>query len=311
MEQIRIGTRGSNLALWQTNWVAERLCALNPKLQCKVEVIKTTGDRVQDQPLDQLGVQGAFTKELDHALLSGRVDLVVHSLKDQPVKTADGLQIAAIPERADHRDVYIDRDGLRLDQRVAGARVGTSSIRRRAQLTALNALLRGVPIRGNVDTRLRKMSEGEFDGIILAAAGLKRLGLDSRITEYLDTERWLPAPGQGALALMIRAGDDPVRDLAVKLEHYESRVTVTAERSLLARVEGGCHVPVGAYARVKDGRLSLDGLVAAPYENRVIRASVEGMPQEAEQVGVKLADMLLCAGGHEILEHLEAGHERK
>jgi hydroxymethylbilane synthase len=307
LEQIRIGTRGSSLALYQTNWVAGRLRELNPGLHCEVEVIKTVGDQVQDRPLDQLGVQGAFTKELDVALLSGRVDLVVHSLKDQPTKTADGLQITAIPERADHRDVYIDKDGLRLSERGDGARIGTSSIRRRAQLTAINERLRGVPIRGNVDTRLRKLREGQFDGIILAAAGLTRLGLESEVTEYLDTERWLPAPGQGALAVMTRADDEPVREVVAKLEHFESRAAVTAERALLERVEGGCHVPVGAYARIEDGRLHLEGLIASPCENCVIRSAIAGAPEEAAELGMRLADTLLLAGGKDILEHLEGG----
>lgn len=306
---IRIGTRGSQLALHQTEWVAAHIRAGNFGIHLDITVIRTVGDQVQDRPLDQLGVQGAFTKELDQALLEHRVDLVVHSLKDQPTATADGLAIAAMPERVDPRDVFIGHGGVSLADLQPGARVGTSSLRRRAQLTHLRPDVEALSIRGNVDTRLRKLKQGEFDGIILAAAGLKRLGLDAEITEHLETSQWLPAPGQGVLAVMTRADDAAARAAAAVLEHGPTRIAAAAERALLARVEGGCHVPVGAYAHVTgDGRLVLEGLVADLAGDRFVRECIEGAPEEAHALGEQLAERLLAHGGAAILAQLQENH---
>ena len=303
---LRIGTRGSRLALQQTQWVVARLRAIDPTLQIETEVIRTVGDRVQDKPLDQLSVQGVFTKELDHALLDGIVDLVVHSLKDLPTIMTEGISIAAIPEREDARDAFIGKHGVRLAELAKGACVGTSSLRRRAQLLAIRPDLRPAEIRGNIDTRLRKLElSDQNSGIILAAAGLRRLDLHNVITEYLDFDQWLPAAGQGALAIACRPDDTAVQRVASALDNPEVRASVTAERALLAKVEGGCHVPVGAYARIVRGTLVLDGLVAAIDGTQVVRRQLKGDPAGAWQLGEQLAGRLLSEGGADILASLE------
>jgi hydroxymethylbilane synthase len=303
---LRIGTRGSRLALQQTQWVISRLCEADPGLQIETEIIRTVGDRVQDRPLDQLSVQGAFTKELDHALLDRVVDLVVHSLKDLPTVPTEGIAIAAIPEREDARDAFIGKGGLRLAELPKGASVGTGSLRRRAQLLAIRPDLRPTEIRGNIDTRLRKLElSGRNSAIILAAAGLRRLDLQDAITEYLDFDQWLPAPGQGALAIACRPDDTRTRRVASALDNAEARAAVTAERALLAKVEGGCHVPVGAYGRIVRGALVLDGLVAAIDGTQVVRRQIKGEPADAWQLGEQLANRLLAEGGADILASLE------
>lgn len=303
---LHIGTRGSRLALQQTQWVVNRLRDVEPGLQIETEIIRTVGDRVQDRPLNQLSVQGVFTKELDHALLDGVVDLVVHSLKDLPTVSTEGISIAAIPEREDARDAFIGKHGLLLAELPKGAFVGTSSLRRRAQLLAIRSDLRPTEIRGNIDTRLRKLElSGQNSGIILAAAGLRRLGLQDVITEYLDFDQWLPAAGQGALAIACRPDDTAVRRVASALDNPEVRAAVTAERALLAKVEGGCHVPVGAYGRIVRGSLVLDGLIAALDGSQVVRRQLKGEPADAWQLGEQLADRLLAEGGADILASLE------
>jgi hydroxymethylbilane synthase len=303
---IRIGTRGSRLALQQTQWVVSRLREVEPGLKIETEIIRTVGDRVQDKPLDQLSVQGVFTKELDHALLDGVVDLVVHSLKDLPTVSTEGIEIAAIPEREDARDAFIGKHGMRLAELPKGASVGTSSLRRRAQLLAIRSDLRPTEIRGNIDTRLRKLElSDQNSAIILAAAGLRRLDLHNVITEYLEFDQWLPAPGQGALAIACRPDDTAVRRLAAALDNPDVRSAVTAERALLAKLEGGCHVPVGAYGRIMRGTLVLDALVAALDGSQVVRRQLKGEPADAWQLGEKLAERLLAEGGTDILASLE------
>ncbi|HUW62283.1 MAG TPA: hydroxymethylbilane synthase [Candidatus Bathyarchaeia archaeon] len=303
---IRIGTRGSRLALQQTQWVVERLREVAPDLHVKTEIIRPVGDRVQDKPLDQLSVQGVFTKEIDHALLDGVVDLVVHSLKDLPTVSTEGINIAAIPEREDARDAFIGKGGLLLAELPKGASVGTGSLRRRAQLLAIRSDLRPTEIRGNIDTRLRKLElSDQNSAIILAAAGLRRLDLDNVITEYLDFDQWLPAAGQGALAIACRPDDTAVRRVASALDDPDVRAAVTAERALLAKVEGGCHVPVGAYGRIVRGALVLDGLVAAIDGSQVVRRQLKGEPADAWQLGEQLAERLLAEGGADILASLE------
>ncbi|MCX5769760.1 MAG: hydroxymethylbilane synthase [Candidatus Hydrogenedentes bacterium] len=303
---IRIGTRGSRLALQQTQWVVERLRKVKPGLQIETEIIRTVGDRVQDKPLDQLSVQGVFTKELDHALLDGVVDLVVHSLKDLPTVSTEGIAIAAIPEREDARDAFIGKRGVRLAELPKGASVGTSSLRRRAQLLAIRSDLRPTEIRGNIDTRLRKLElSDQNSAIILAAAGLRRIELQNVITEYLDFDQWLPAAGQGALAIACRPDDTAAKRVAAALDNPEVRAAVTAERALLAKVEGGCHVPVGAYGRIVRGALVLDGLVAAIDGSQVVRRQIKGEPADAWQIGEQLGERLLAEGGADILESLE------
>ena len=302
---VRIGTRGSKLALTQTQNTALCLEALCPGIRTELVVIKTTGDQVQDRPLSEIGVKGIFTKELDAALRDGRADLAIHSLKDVPVVQPDDIVLAAVPEREDPRDAFIGKDRRTLRETPSGAQIGTSSLRRRAQLLALRPDLRAVDLRGNIDTRLRKVQElPGLGGIILAFAGVRRMGLGDAVSEVLDTADWLPAPGQGALAITARAGDADMIALAAKLEDSEARACVTAERALLARLEGGCHVPIGSYATIEGGQLSLDGLVADPAGNRVIRAQHRGAAEDAVSLGETLAVTLLNLGGEEILAAL-------
>ena len=310
-QMIRIGTRGSKLALTQTQWVAARLAECCPGVTTEIVIISTTGDQVQDMPLANMGVKGIFTKELDRALSEARVDLAVHSLKDIPIELTENVALAAIPEREDPSDSFIGKTSKTLAELPAGTRVGTGSLRRRAQLLALRPDLRAVELRGNVDTRLRKLSDtGDLGGIILAHAGVKRLGLCHMVTEVLDPAVWLPAPGQGALAITARADDAPARAVAKALDHLPTRVCVTAERALLARLEGGCHVPIGAYARTDGGHLSLRGFVAAPDGTHAIYGAEEGSLEEAEEIGNALGAFLLEQGGAEILEALKADAEK-
>jgi len=306
MKSIRVGTRGSRLALQQTQSVVDRLRHAAPGLQIKTEIVKTTGDRIQDKPLDQLSVQGAFTKELDLALLGNTVDFVVNSLKDLPTAMTHGIAIAAIPGREDPRDAFVGKDGMRLADLPHGAYVATGSLRRRAQLLAIRPDIRPAGLRGNIDTRLRKLELSEQNSaIILAAAGLRRLGLEDVVTEYLELDRWVPAPGQGALAVTCRAGDDAVIRALAEIEDPAAKAAVTAERALLAHVEAGCHAPVGAHARVDGGMLVLDGLVAALDGSLVVRRQLEGKTEDARAIGEKLAERLLAEGGAQILASLE------
>jgi hydroxymethylbilane synthase len=293
-EPLIIGSRGSALALWQANWIRAQLGGAAGGIQ----VIRTTGDRITDVPLAQVGAKGLFTKEIEDALLAGEIDVAVHSLKDMPTELPEGLTLAAIPEREDVRDAVV---GLRLDQLKPGARVGTSSLRRSAQLKAMRPDLDLRPVRGNVDTRIRKLEEGEFEAIVLAAAGLRRLGLAGRIAELLEPSVMLPATGQGALAVETRAsgrGFDEVQPL----NHSATRVAVTAERAMLRALGGGCQVPIGGYARVRNGSVELDGLVIAPDGSRVVRASERGAAADAEAVGAALARRLRELGAEAILE---------
>ena len=304
---IRIGTRGSKLALWQAHWVAERLRAAHADISVSIEIIKTVGDRVQDRPVEQIGVEGAFTRELDQALIDGRVEVAVHSLKDLPTTPADGIELAAIPEREDPRDVFIGKAARCIGDLPQGAVVGISSLRRRAQLLALRPDVKTAELRGNVDTRLRKLRDSStLGGIMLALAGVRRLGLENAVTEVLELDRWLPAPGQGALAVTVRIDDADAQRLVSELDDAGTRAAVTAERALLARLEGGCHVPVGAYARLDDGILVLDGLIAALDGSRVVRSSVRGTPARGRHLGEELAEVLLSEGGAELLATFEA-----
>ncbi len=299
---LTIGSRGSALALWQARWAASRLEALGET--ARIEVIHTTGDRVLDVTLAKVGTKGMFTKEIEEALLGGSIDIAVHSLKDMPADLPTGLTLAAVPEREDARDCVVGRP---LASLAAGSRVGTSSLRRAAQLRALRPDLEILDIRGNVDTRLRKLDEGRYEAILLAAAGLHRLGLRGRIAEYLEPERMCPAVGQGALAIETRAGGGRARQLAVSLDHPATRAAVTAERALLAALGGGCQVPAGAYAYLESGVLRLRAIAASPDGLRVIRASVSGDPAQAEALGRQAGDELLAQGAREILETVYGG----
>ncbi len=301
---LTIGSRGSQLALWQANWVKRALEELGQP--CRIEIIKTTGDKITDVPLAKVGTKGLFTKEIEEALLDGRIDLAVHSLKDLPTELPAGLRIAAIPEREDARDALV---GLRLAELKDGARVGTSSLRRVAQLRAARPGLVIESVRGNLDTRLRKLTEGQYDALVLAAAGLRRLGWAERIAEYLAPEVMCPAVGQGALAIETREDGEGARACA-RLDHAATRVAVEAERAVLARLGGGCQVPIGAHGRVSGERLELEAVVALPDGTRTIRRASCGPVSEAARLGRALGQELLDAGGREILEQVYGGPVR-
>ena len=310
-ETLRIGSRGSKLAMWQAHWVRDRLIERFPDMHIEIETVKTTGDRIQDIPLAKIGDKGLFTKELDRALLDGRVDIVVHSLKDVPTDPVEGIVIAAIPEREDPRDAFIGKDGLRFDDMPAGRPrssrvcIATGSLRRRAQLRAARADIELVDLRGNIDTRLRRLhNSNSLHGIILALAGVKRLGLLDTVTQTLEPPGWLSAPGQGALAIATRNDSGHASRWASALEHTATRCAVTAERAVLARLEGGCHVPMGAYARIENGELLLDAFVADLEGSKMVRHHRRGVPERAEAIGIETGDYLLAHGGAEILDDL-------
>lgn len=304
MKRWTVGTRGSALALRQTNWVVTRLRSLHPGLDVAVEVIKTKGDKILDVPLAKIGDKGLFVKEIESALLSGEIDFAVHSMKDLPTEMPDGLCIAAVPEREDPSDALIS-NGLGLADLPGEAKIGSSSLRRRAQLLNFRADLRICDLRGNLDTRLRKLDEGEYDAIILACAGLHRMGWADRITERLSPEICLPAAGQGALAIQARAGDDEVTSILTALEHADTRKAVLAERSLMSVLEGGCQIPVGALGCMRDGKLHLAGVVASLDGGRLVRGEVVGSDPDA--LGLELALMLLAGGADEILAEMRNG----
>jgi hydroxymethylbilane synthase len=291
---LTIASRGSQLALWQARWVAARLSELGR--ESRIEIIKTTGDKITDVPLAKVGTKGLFTKEIEEALLDGRADLAVHSLKDLPTELPDGLVLAAIPEREDPRDAIL---GKRLDNLPSGAKVGTSSLRRAAQLRRLRPDLVVESVRGNLDTRVRKLEEGQYQAVVLAAAGLKRLGWADKIAEILPASVMCSAVGQGALAIETAAGG---RTCCAELDHAPTRAAVTAERGVLAALGGGCQVPIGAHATVSDGRLHLIGVVISPDGAECVRAQSDGLVSDAERIGRELGAELLDRGARAILE---------
>jgi hydroxymethylbilane synthase len=296
---IVIGSRGSQLALWQARHIAARLAELGA--ETRIEVIKTTGDKIQDVPLAKVGGKGLFTKEIEEALLDGSIDAAVHSLKDVPSELPAGLMLAAIPEREDPRDALIGRP---LDELRDGSVVGTSSLRRSAQLHALGKGIVTSMLRGNLDTRLRKLDEGQFDAILLAAAGLRRLGWADRIRELIPIEIMCPAVGQGALAIETRHDGLEAQQLIAKLDHAPSRNAVTAERALLATLEGGCQVPIGGHATVHGPEVHLRAIVASPDGLRVVRAEATG--KDPQRVGEDLGREMLDRGAREILKDVYA-----
>ncbi|HAN92031.1 MAG: hydroxymethylbilane synthase [Nitrospira sp.] len=299
-----LGTRGSKLAVHQSQWVQARLQELAPGLTISLQRIQTSGDKILDVPLAKIGGKGLFVKEIEDALLSKEIDLAVHSMKDVPTALPEGLDILCVPPREDPRDALITRDGCRLDQLKPGARIGTSSLRRQAQLLHYRPDFTIEMLRGNLDTRLRKLREGQFDAIVLAAAGLRRLAWDAEITEYLPVHLSLPAIAQGALGIEARSDDTFVRELLSRFEHRPTRITVTAERALLHRLEGGCQVPIAAHAELDGDRLTVDGLVASVDGRRVIRHQIQGPASEAQALGTKLAERLLADGGDVILKEI-------
>jgi hydroxymethylbilane synthase len=298
MARLRIGSRGSQLALWQAHHISDLLRARGHEVE--LEIIKTTGDKILDVALAKVGTKGMFTKEIEEALADGRVDLAVHSLKDLPTELSPGFEIAAITTRENPRDVFCSRKYSSIENLPHGARVGTSSLRRQAQLKAVRPDLDIHPLRGNVDTRLRKLEEGEYDAIILAAAGLNRLGKTALVKQIIPSEVMCPAAGQGALGIEIRAGDSATRQHLAFLDDRAARLSTTCERALLNKLGGGCQVPIGASAEVREGRIYLSGVVAHPDGSVVLRESREGTDPIA--LGEAMGESLLLRGGDAILE---------
>ncbi|MBQ7608558.1 MAG: hydroxymethylbilane synthase [Desulfovibrionaceae bacterium] len=305
MEHLTIATRGSRLALWQANHVQSLLCALHPELSVSLLTIKTKGDIIQDVPLSRVGGKGLFVKEIEEALLEGKADIAVHSIKDVPMVLPKELLLGCIPERAEADDLFLSFRYQHFADLPKGARIGTSSLRRQSQLLAQRKDLTIVSLRGNVDTRMRKLEQGDFDALILAACGVRRLGLCAPYMESLPHSVVLPAVGQGALGIECRHDRYDVLCLLAELEDSEARVRVTAERSFLARLDGGCQVPIAAHAKLKDnGTIELAGLVGEVDGSRVIAATLADEPENAEAVGTQLAEQLLKSGASEILEKL-------
>ena len=297
MAHLRIGTRGSQLALWQANHIANLLRERRHEIE--IAIIKTTGDKITDVALANIGTKAMFIKEIEEALAENRVDLAVHSLKDLPTELSPDFEIAAIPEREDPRDAFCSVHYSSIDQLPEEARVGTSSLRRQAQLKAIRPDLKICSLRGNVDTRLRKLEDGEYDAIILAAAGLNRLSKRELIRETLSIDTMCPAAGQGALAVEIRAGDSAIAESLAFLDNATARATTTCERALLNKLGGGCQVPIGALAEVRDQRLHLTGVVARPDGTKILREAREGT--DPDQLGEVVGESLLKRGADVIL----------
>jgi hydroxymethylbilane synthase len=333
--KVSIGTRASKLALWQAEWVKSELEKLYPDLQIELKKIKTTGDKVLDVPLAKVGGKGLFVKEIEEALLKNGVDIAVHSMKDVPTEFPDGLHLTVICKREDPRDAFISKirnprlskspEAMKFEIRKFielphGATIGTSSLRRSCQLLNIRPDLEVLQLRGNLDTRIRKLDEGQFDAIILAAAGVKRLGLEKRITEMLPVDTSMPAIGQGAIGIECRVDDDFINKLLEPLDHPETSVCVRAERAFLKRLEGGCQVPIAAHARIisqksevrsqksriknNQSLLVMDGLVGSISGDRIIKGHIEGNPEKAESLGITLAEDILSRGALEILNEV-------
>ena len=305
---LRIGTRRSQLALWQSNWVKSELLKRHPSLSIQLVTIKTKGDKILDVPLAKVGGKGLFVKEIEEALLEKKVDLAVHSMKDMPADLPAGLKIGPVPQRENPVDVLISKDNRSLSQLPNGSRIGTSSLRRAAQLLSARREIKIVPLRGNLDTRLRKLGDPaeKLDAIVLAAAGVHRLGLEHRITEYLDPQMMLPAAGQGALCIEIRTDDQPVVDIVDCLNHPLTQLAVAGERSFLQRLGGSCQIPIAAHGKIKGNQIVIEGLVADVDGQKVVKDRFEGPAERAEAIGRELAESLLNQGADNILEKLAA-----
>jgi hydroxymethylbilane synthase len=302
---VKIGTRGSKLALWQANWTKSFLETKFPSTPIELTIIKTQGDKILDVPLAKVGGKGLFVKEIEQALLAERIDIAVHSMKDMPAEIPEGLCIGAIPQRENPVDVFISRSGVPFKKLPASSVIGTSSLRRGAQLRHARADIVIQPIRGNLDTRLKKLESENFDALVLAAAGVKRLNLEHKITEYLDATIMLPAIGQGALCVEIRKDDPIVGPMVAAMEHAPTRAIVSGERAFLRRLEGGCQVPIAGHGTIKNNSLTLTGLVADVDGALVIKGEKSGPIEFAETIGVDLAEELLDRGASEILEKLK------
>ncbi len=310
MKTLRLGTRGSKLALWQAEYAASQLQQQNPDVMVQIEIIKTTGDKVLDVALSKIGDKGLFTKELEIELMRGNIDLAVHSLKDMPAELESGLVIGAVLARENPADVLLSMKNYKLTDLPHKAVIGTSSLRRRAQIAAIRPDLEIVDIRGNVETRLRKMQEQDLDGIILAYAGVKRLGLEKYISDYLPFEVMLPAVGQGIIAIETSEAANEVNKIVSSINDHATHVAVLAERSFLAAIEGGCQVPVAAHSHLIDDRLEITGMIASLDGGTILKDCCTGQAAKAEEIGRELAHCLLQAGGAEILNQIRNAGER-
>ena len=299
---LKIGTRGSKLALTQTNFVAEKLKKVMPEADIEICIIKTSGDIMQDVSLLTIGGQGVFVKELEEALLSKKIDLAVHSMKDVPGETPDSLIFAAILPREDVRDVLVARNNIKMEFMPRGAKIGTGSQRRGAQIKAMLPDINIVSLRGNIDTRLKKIETENLAGVIVAAAGMKRMGLADRITQFIPVEIMLPAVGQGALGLQIRRADVDLAKVCAGLNDAKTTAEVTAERSYLRALGGGCRLPIAALGKLDGQMLTLEGMLAAPNGSTMIREKISGTIKDAEQMGKKLAEIILEKGGKKLLD---------
>lgn len=305
-DTLRIATRKSQLALWQAEYVRDVLLQYHPDLNVELVKMTTEGDRILDTPLAKVGGKGLFVKELENGLLNGDADIAVHSMKDVPVELPEGLHLSVICPREDPRDAFVSNEYSLFEDLPKGARLGTSSLRRQCQLAAQRPDLNIIDLRGNVNTRLQKLDDGNYDAIILAAAGLKRLGMEDRITECLSPEISLPAIGQGAVGIECRQDDDWVNELLAPLNDRDTAIRVRAERSLNHRLQGGCQVPIAGYAELAHGVILLRGLVGMVDGSQIIHGEIAGQPEDAEYLGRVLAEDLLSRGADEILESLYA-----
>lgn len=302
--EIVVGSRESKLAMWQAGWVVERLKEQSPQYDYRIVGLRTQGDNILDVALAKIGDKGLFTKELELAMLRGDIDMAVHSMKDLPTELPEGLAIGAVCRREYPGDVLISRMGLKLDELPEGALIGTSSLRRCAQLLRYRKDLRMTNLRGNINTRLRKLEEEKLDATVLAYAGVHRMGWGDRITQVLPFEICLPAVGQGSIGVEIRDGDREILELVSRIDHAESRCAITAERALLKELEGGCQIPIGALGTVENGCLKVEGVVASLDGEQLIRSSLVGETDDAAWAGIKLAEKLVHLGAGEILRKM-------
>ena len=305
LSELRIATRSSPLALWQAEEVARRLKPLYPDLRVSLVQMKTRGDKLLDAPLAKVGGKGLFVKELEAGILEGKADIAVHSMKDVPVDFPPGLELAVIMEREDPRDAFVSNHYESLATMPAGTLVGTSSLRRQTQIRERYPHLKIDWLRGNVNTRLRKLDEGEYDAIILASAGLMRLGFEQRIKLALEPEECLPAIGQGAVGIEVRSDDVAVKQLLAPLAHADTTSRIAAERAMNQTLNGGCQVPIAGYAILNDGQIYMRGLVGEPDGSRILRAEISGSVEQAASLGKRLAEDLLAQGADDILRHLQ------
>ena len=304
MNTINIGTRGSKLAIHQTKIVLKKISELYPNIKLNTKVIKTKGDILLDQDLTKVLDKGFFTSEIQEALYANEIDLAVHSLKDLPTTISEKSKIVAILKREDHRDVFVSNHKTPLNYFDNYKKIGTSSLRRKSQLLSINKNLKILPIRGNVDTRIQKMLDGNYDGLVMAAAGIKRLGLEKHITEFFDLDTMLTAPGQGAIAIEIRNSDDNLKKLLSKLNHDETNMCVSAERSFLKTLGGGCHVPFAAFASIKNEKMKINAFVGSLDGELTIKDCISGNKENYLRLGEEIAQRILVSGGEEIINDL-------